>query len=186
MKTIKNLLVVLGFGLLSATAWAQCAPGGQFIEQQGQGVTYGICTYPSGNYYTHGANETPVPTGSGSSGSSGSARPQPPKIINRYGAVAMNSKTGGYDSSFGQDSSKQASKQALDKCGSGCRIIATYANTCAAMSWGSYQNSSAKNGKTSVEFGANSQIAEANALKSCKAKGNQNCQIVFSECSKYK
>jgi hypothetical protein len=98
----------------------------------------------------------------------------------------MNSKTGGYDSSFGQDSSKQASKQALDKCGSGCRIIATYANTCAAMSWGSYQNSSAKNGKTSVEFGANSQIAEANALKSCKAKGNQNCQIVFSECSKYK
>jgi hypothetical protein len=96
----------------------------------------------------------------------------------------MNPKTGLYDSSFGQDSSKQASKQALDKCGLGCRVIATYANTCAAMSLG-VRGQGKNSGRTSVEFGENSQAAEVNALKSCKAKGAQNCQIVFSECSKY-
>jgi hypothetical protein len=180
MKTIRllqSLLIALGVFSGVVFAHGEC-PGTGVIDYSSM-----TCFFPDGSSppMTIG-----VPSSGSSSGSSGSARPQPPKIINRYGAVAMNSKTGGYDSSFGQDSSKQASKQALDKCGSGCRIIATYANTCAAMSWGSYQNSSAKNGKTSVEFGANSQIAEANALKSCKAKGNQNCQIVFSECSKYK
>jgi hypothetical protein len=182
MKAIKNLLVVLGFGLLSASAWAQCAPGGQFIEQQGQGVTYGICTYPSGNYYTHGANETPVPTGSGSSGSSGSARPQPPKVVNRYGAVAWNTKSNLFDSTYNADSRSAAEQSALSKCGAGCKIISSYSNQCTALAIG-YP----KKGKGSYVTPAsniNSKTAESKALASCSIKA-KNCQIVLSECSKY-
>ena len=182
MKAIKNLLLVLGFGLLSATAWAQCAPGGQFIEQQGQGVTYGICTYPSGNYYTHGANETPVPTGSGSSGSSGSAQPQPPKIINRYGAVAWNSATNNFSSAKNESSKSQANSVALAGCGVGCKIMNSYANSCIAVAWGAK-----KVGSTTITASnPNLQIAESNALAKCNRSKAQNCQIVLSECSKYK
>ena len=180
MKAIKNLLVVLGFGLLSASAWAQCAPGGQFIEQQGQGVTYGICTYPSGNYYTHGANETPVPTGSGSSGGSGSARPQPPKVINRYGAVAWNNKTGGFDSAYNEDSRVKAEASALKKCGVGCIVVSSYSNQCVAVAHGLVK----KGGVTPISFGTQKTTAEANALKLCKDKGATNCQIMMpAECS---
>jgi hypothetical protein len=183
MKTIKNLLVVLGFGLLSATAWAQCAPGGQFIEQQGQGVTYGICTYPSGNYYTHGANETPVPTGSGSSGGSGSARPQPPKVINKYGAVALNKSGGSFGSVRMASSEQEAIQGALADCGGkGCSIFSSYKNQCVAMAWGKKN----RGGMNFQAFSLQSSDAENSALKKCTTSKAQNCQIVLSECSKYR
>jgi hypothetical protein len=184
MKAIKNLLVVLGFGLLSASAWAQCAPGGQFIEQQGQGVTYGICTYPSGNYYTHGANETPVPTGSGSSGSSGSARPQPPKVINRYGAVAYDLKAGYVGKSSNASSTKEANAAALAECNSkGCQIISSYSNQCVAVAYG-YKKSSLAVGRIFTANSMSSSSASDKVLKAC-AHHAKNCQVILSECSKY-
>jgi hypothetical protein len=182
IRILKGFLVVLGLGLLGSAAWAQCAPGGQFIEQQGQGVTYGICTYPSGNYYTHGANETPVPTGSGSSGGSGSARPQPPKVINRYGAVAWNNKTGGFDSAYNEDSRVKAEASALKKCGVGCIVVSSYSNQCVAIGFGSLKKG--RGGYRGVATNLIPKVAESKAFASCNAKAN-NCQIILSECSKY-
>jgi hypothetical protein len=182
MKAIKNLLVVLGLGLLSATAWAQCAPGGQFIEQQGQGVTYGICTYPSGNYYTHGANETPVPTGSGSGGSRGSSAPSKPRVLDsKYGAVALDMKTGGFDSAYGEVSEAVAKRNALARCKSkSCKIIGSYRNTCVAVARGSSKGRS----PTPVDFATQKDLAESKALSKCKAEGASNCRIIMpAECS---
>jgi hypothetical protein len=173
---------VLGFGLLSASAWAQCAPGGQFIEQQGQGVTYGICTYPSGNYYTHGANETPVPTGSGSSGSSGSARPQPPKIINRYGAFAYDRSNNKFGYGNNKSSQSLANAEALKSCATkGCKVFGTYSNQCAALVWGKKRTDG---GIVMFDVALNQRNAEEAALRSCSKKA-QNCQVLISECSKY-
>jgi hypothetical protein len=182
MKTIKNLLVVLGLGLLSATAWAQCAPGGQFIEQQGQGVTYGICTYPSGNYYTHGANETPVPTGSGSGGSRGSSAPSKPRVLDsRYGAVALDMKTGAFDSAYGEVSESEAKRNALRKCASkNCKILGTYRNTCTAVSRGNNKKGSPTFAVGDVQKG----VAESKALARCEEYGASNCRIIMpAECS---
>jgi hypothetical protein len=183
MKAIKNLLVVLGLGLLSATAWAQCAPGGQFIEQQGQGVTYGICTYPSGNYYTHGANETPVPTGSGSGGSRGSSAPSKPRVLDsKYGAVALDMKTGGFDSAYGEVSEAVAKSKALQKCASkNCKIIGYYRNTCTALARGQISKT---RGVTPIQYGITKAIAESKALARCEAIGAKDCKIIMpAECS---
>ena len=182
IRILKGFLVVLGLGLLSSTAWAQCAPGGQFIEQQGQGVTYGICTYPSGNYYTHGANETPVPTGSGSGGGRGSSAPSKPRVLDsRYGAVALDFKTGNFNSAYGEDSETNAKRNALTRCGSkNCKLIANYRNTCVAVAWGNL----VKQGISRAGFGITTSLAEQNALQVCSKQGGRNCKIMMpAECS---
>ena len=185
VRVLKGSLVGLVLGVLSATAWAQCAPGGQFIEQQMQGYTTGFCTYPSGNYYNHGVNETPVPTGNGSSGDSSSStysRPQPPKIINRYGAVALNKSGGSFGSTRMASSEQEAIKGALADCGgTGCSIFSSYKNQCVAMAWGKKN----KGGMNFQAFSLQSADAENSALKKCTTSKAQNCQIVLSECSKY-
>ena len=167
MKLLSGCLVA---GVLSVTALAQNPETGALMTDPNIGCAYGYDQY---GYMNCG----------GSNASSGSARSQPPKVINRYGAIAMNSKTGSYNSSFGQDSSKQASKQALDKCGSGCRISTTYANQCVAMAWGLPKNKN-KKGSLPLGFAEVSKIAESKALEKCNITSN-NCQIVLSECSKY-
>jgi hypothetical protein len=145
-------------------------------------VTYGICTYPSGNYYTHGANETPVSTGSGSGGSRGSSAPSKPRVLpSKYGAVALDFKTGNFNSAYGETSEAIAKKNALARCNSkSCKIIGSYSNQCVAVAHGLVK----KGGVTPISFGTQKTTAEANALKLCKDKGATNCQIMMpAECS---
>jgi hypothetical protein len=168
MKTIKNLLLVLGFGLLSATATAQNPETGALMTDPNVGCAYGYGQY---GYMNCG----------GSGGSSGSARPQPPKVINRYGAVAWNSATNNFSSAKNESSKSQANSVALAGCGVGCKIMNSYANSCIAVAWGAK-----KVGSTTItESNPNLQIAESNALAKCNRSKAQNCRIVLSECSKY-
>ena len=169
MKTIKSLLVVLGFGLLSATASAQNPETGALMTDPNIGCAYGYDQY---GYMNCG----------GSGGSSGSARPQPPKVINRYGAVAWNNATNNFSSAKNESSKSQANSVALAGCGVGCKIMNSYANSCIAVAWGAK-----KIGSTTItESNPNLQIAESNALAKCNRSKAQNCKIVLSECSKYK
>ena len=172
MKTIKNLLIVLGlgFGLLSATATAQNPETGALMTDPNVGCAYGYDQY---GYMNCG----------GSSGSSGSARPQPPKVVNRYGAVAMNLNTGLFDSAYNEDSRATAETIALSKCGAGCKIISSYGNQCAAVGLGTAKNG--KGGYRGIATNRDPKVAESKALASCNAKA-KNCQIILSECSKYK
>ena len=169
MKTIKNLLVVLGFGLLSATATAQNPETGALMTDPNIGCAYGYDQY---GYMNCG----------GSGGSSGSARPQPPKVINRYGAIAWNTQTNLFDSAYNENSAATAKQLALTRCGNGCRVISSYSNQCVAAAIGSPKNGRGTYIATSPNI--NSKIAESKALASCNAKA-KNCQIVLSECSKY-
>jgi hypothetical protein len=169
MKTIKNLLLVLGFGLLSASASAQNPETGALMTDPNVGCAYGYGQY---GYMNCG----------GSAGSSGSARPQPPKVVNRYGAIAWNNKTGAFDSAVNQDSKKKAVSVALNKCGKDCTIVSTYANQCTSVVWG--QKNSGSTGKLFYGNSLNQSTAESQALQNC-SKAARNCQVFISECSKY-
>lgn len=167
MKLLSGCLVA---GILSITAWAQNPETGALMTDPNIGCAYGYDQY---GYMNCG----------GSSGSSGAARPQPPKIINRYGAVAMNLQTGVFDSTSNEGSQRVAEKSALSKCGAGCKIISSYWNQCTAIGYGQSKKNSKASYQT-VGVNLNSKVAESKALSSCNAKAN-NCQIILSECSKY-
>lgn len=177
MKTIRllqSLLIALGVFSGVVFAHGEC-PGTGVIDYSSM-----TCFFPDGSSppMTIG-----VPSSGSSSGSSGSARPQPPKIINRYGAVAMNLRTSLFDSANNEGSQRAAEKLALSKCGAGCKIISSYWNQCAAIGYGQSKKNS-KAGYQTVGVNLNPKIAESKALASCNAKAN-NCQIILSECSKY-
>jgi hypothetical protein len=176
MKTIRllqSLLIALGVFSGVVFAHGEC-PGTGVIDYSSM-----TCFFPDGSSppMTIG-----VPSSGSSSGSSGSARPQPPKIINRYGAVAMNLNTGFFDSVYNESSRTTAEKSALSKCGSGCILISSYSNQCAAVGFGRAKNG--KGGYRGIATNPDSKVAESKALASCNAKAN-NCQIILSECSKY-
>ena len=170
MKTIKNLLVVLGFGLLSATATAQNPETGALMTDPNVGCAYGYGQYGYMN------------CGGGSGGSSGSARPQPPKIINRYGAFAYDRSNNKFGYGNNKSSQSLANAEALKSCATkGCKVFGTYSNQCAALVWGKKRTDG---GIVMFDVALNQRNAEEAALRSC-SKNAQNCQVLISECSKY-
>lgn len=180
MKTIRFLaavsgaFLVLGFG---NQAFAQCAPGGQLIQQNGVGWNAAFCNYPDGSYPNHAPGDIPATSRTNTS------VPSKPKvvIVNKYGAVAVNDKRGVIDSTYGQDSQSRANQLALSKCGVGCLVVSTYHNQCTAVAFG--QRNNGKSGFRWIESSKSNQIAEQKALAACNAKAS-NCKIVLSECSK--
>ena len=167
MKLLSSCLVA---GVLSATAWAQNPETGALMTDPNIGCAYGYDQY---GYMNCG----------GSNASSGSARPQPPKIINRYGAVALNKSGGSFGSTRMASSEQDAIQGALADCGGkGCSIFSSYKNQCVAMAWGKKN----RGGMNFQAFSLQSADAENSALKKCTTSKAQNCQIVLSECSKYK
>ena len=163
MKAIKSLLVVFGFGLLSATASAQNPETGALMTDPSVGCAYGYGQY---GYMNCGG------------GSSASARPQPPKFYERYGAVAINLKTFDFASTYVGYTREDAERSALGMCGVGCEILETYTNKCIALAIGPFQNR-----KTSaIATSQNSKRADSNALAECSKK-SKGCKIVLSECA---
>ena len=172
MKTIqvlKGLLVVMGFGLLSATASAQNPETGALMTDPNIGCAYGYDQY---GYMNCG----------GSGGSRGSSAPSKPRVLaSRYGAVALDFKTGNFNSAYGETSEINAKRNALTRCGSkNCKLIANYRNTCVAVAWGSL----VKQGISRAGFGTTTSLAEQNALQVCSKQGGRNCKIMMpAECS---
>ena len=175
IRCLQSLLMIGVLGLFSSVSWSQmsCMPGGQL---QGNGW----CAYPDGSYMPHQLGAQVVLPGPQNRG--GSSVSQPPKIINRYGAVAWNSATNNFSSAKNESSKSQANSVALAGCGVGCKIMNSYANSCIAVAWGAKRVGST----TITESNPNLQIAESNALAKCNRSKAQNCKIVLSECSKYK
>lgn len=169
MKMIKSLLVVLGFGLFSAITHAQNPETGALMTDPNVG-----CAYDYGQYGYMSCG--------GSGGSGGSSAPSKPRVLaSRYGAVALDMKTGAFDSSYGETSEAIAKKNALTRCKSkNCKIFGSYKNACAAVSRGSF----GKLSTTFIQGDPQKNLAESKAIEKCKSQGGMNCRIIMpAECS---
>ncbi|MGL4768584.1 MAG: DUF4189 domain-containing protein [Formosimonas sp.] len=184
---LKKLVCALALCLSTGSVFAQvCGDGGQFVwDPSGQNSCYGGSQgnrpYGTNVYDGVGPPVNNGGTGSGTSGG-GNGGYSAPRVINRYGAVAWNDRTGDFDSSYGQASKQRARQQALEKCGFGCKVVNTYFNQCAAIALGTQNNG--RVGYRTGGYHENHEIAEQKALSACSTKAN-NCKIVLSECSKF-
>ena len=126
--------------------------------------------------------------GSPQSSNGGSAQNNT-KVINinvpsKYGAWAVNSKTGIAGGALNQNSRAAAEKEAIKTCEQGgrnapCKVEAWVRNGCIAVAQGN-------EGKQSKVFPSTTKPdrAEAEALRKCQAAGVPQCKIVVSEaCS---
>ena len=185
---LKKLCLSLGFLLgvfTSSLALAQvCGDGGQ-IGTDLDGKTL-ICfngtsgAHPYGQHPRDGIGSLPA-GGTNTAGSQGGFASAPKvTVVNRFGAVALNADGSAFGFSSNQSSKIEAAQGAVNSCAQpGCRVVGTYANTCAAFAWGKLNHG----GLTRLESGVTKEIAEASALEACNKKA-KNCQILMSECSK--
>ena len=108
-------------------------------------------------------------------------RATPPRIeyVDRWGAFAVNPKTGGFEFSFGESTKEQAKKLALERCGTKCVVQSVYSTQCIAYSFGQRKNG----GKASYFTDKDPAVAERKSLERCVKSGAKNCQIKTVECS---
>ena len=126
---------------------------------------------------------------------SGNSTPPPKKIIyhdvkvpSKFGAVAMNMKTGDAPGVLNKNSLSEAKKEALAECRKGdrnapCKVVSWVRNGCIAAAKGQL----IKNPKLWGTFYAAEEqgLAEAEALRQCRADPKvTNCEIALPEgCS---
>ena len=126
---------------------------------------------------------------------SGSSAPPPKKIIyydvmvpSKFGAVAMNMKTGNAPGVLNKNSLSEAKKEALAECRKGdrnapCKVVSWVRNGCIAAAKGQL----IKNPKLWRTFYAAEEqgLAEAEALAKCRADPKvTNCELALPEgCS---
>ncbi len=110
---------------------------------------------------------------------SGGSQPTRTVIVDRFGAVALNAKTGTYGYAQQKSSKEEAQTAAIADCNDGCSIVGTYSNQCAAYVKGIQPTGY---GLSKLGFGKSKPVAEQNALAACGKKA-KNCQILMSECS---
>ena len=155
-----------GFGLLVSmiafipTAWGQCATG---VNTGG-----GNCVPPDaagmpGSAPNQGNYPPPAP---------------PPVWKDSWGAIVIDSETGGAGTIIERDTKSQAVRDATRDCESrgatGCKVELTYYNQCAAVGWGM--------GGHGVASAPTKDQAEDHAMSSC-SKVASECKIVYSDCS---
>jgi len=94
-----------------------------------------------------------------------------------YGAIAYSASTGGYGTSFGNATRKEAEAEALEGCskhGEGCQVAVWVENGCAALAaddqagWG--------------EWADDLETAKSKALAACNRESNK-CNLVVSDCT---
>jgi hypothetical protein len=97
---------------------------------------------------------------------------------NKWGAIALDKDSGDAGTIIGRDTKENAVHDAMSDCeargASGCRVVLTYYNQCAAIAW--------SDNAYGVSGGETVQLAESGALGTCIKKGT-NCKIVYSACS---
>ncbi|SEO82425.1 protein of unknown function [Luteibacter sp. UNC138MFCol5.1] len=108
-----------------------------------------------------------------------SAPPVPqPAWADSWGSIAIDDDTGQAGTITGRRSREDAERAALHDCGlkgaSGCKIVMTYRNQCAAVAWGKAGGRVARN---PTENGA-----QDDAMEECKRNMN-GCRVVYSGCS---
>jgi hypothetical protein len=157
------------------SAWAQvCGDGGQIVSNGGSL----LCVNGSAGTRPYGSHTY---DGVGAPSSGGYTKPSKPRVLaSKYGAIALNMKGAGFDSTYGETSETEAKRNALAKCGSTCKIIASYWNTCAAVGWGTRKNRTFY----PIVYSTQKSTIESKVLAKCKAEGGRNCKIMMpAECS---
>jgi hypothetical protein len=156
--SMKNrLLIPLGLLLCTGNVYAEgnCPPG----------------YYPIGGPEVQGC--APMNTGSGG------APPDPgPQWAKRWGAMAYDSRSGGFGGVDGLPSKRKAQKAAVAGCrqngGNSCKVISIYYNQCGAMAWG--------NKRYFVWRGPDPSDNVRKALSDCNQSGG-TCEIFHNGCS---
>ena len=109
-------------------------------------------------------------------------------IPSKYGALALNKKTGISGGAIQMDSLSRAKKEAIKKCENGgknvpCTIVQWVRNGCIAAARGIKTNVS---NNPFISFFDAGKVGEAEkkAMTNCRASGASNCEIYISEaCS---
>lgn len=173
-------LFLLVLGLASFNAHANGCPG-QFDPATG------ICRFQGNNGELIHYNIAPP--------QSGSTTPPPQKIIyydvkvpSKFGAVAMNMKTGYGAGVLNKNSLSEAKKEALAQCRQGdknapCKVVSWVRNGCIAAAKGKEINNPGK--WKSFYVGKEKGLAESEALAQCRADPKvTNCELSLPEgCS---
>jgi hypothetical protein len=89
-----------------------------------------------------------------------------------WGAIAYNSRTGGYGFAVDRKTRREAEAEAFSQCGSSCDLIKTFRDSCGAIA--------VKPKRAIWETGASREIAETKALKKC---GGDSCKIAVWACT---
>ena len=169
-------LILIFLGLASFNVYANGCPG-QFDPVSG------ICRFQGHNGELIQYNMAPPQS------SNGGSVQNSPKVVNinvpsKYGAWAVNLKTGIAGGALNMNSRAAAEKEAIKTCEHGgrnapCIVSAWVRNGCIAVAQG-------KEGKQSRVFSGTTEPgrAEAEALRKCQTAGVPQCKIVVSEaCS---
>lgn len=147
--------------LYASMAWAQCAPGVPSAGNPG-------CIPPDQSnspYYQENSNQQATPR-------------QQAVWADRWGAIAIDSETGGAGTVAGRTSKADAVQAATSDCmkhgATHCKVELAYYNQCAAIAWGSTQHG--------VAGDASESLAQSAAMKYCR-DGAADCKVVYSACS---
>lgn len=153
-------LIAMVMLVTTAPAWSQCATG---VNTGG-----GNCVPPDASGMPgYNANQGEAP-----------AQPQPRWQLT-WGAIVIDSKTGGAGTVTGRSSKIEAIRDATHDCeshgASGCKVELTYQNQCAAVAWGA--------GGRGLAHGPDVHKTEGDAIAACNDSGAQACKLVYSACS---
>ncbi len=102
-------------------------------------------------------------------------------VSNSYatGALAIDSNQGDqYGFSYNYSSSSAAQERALNECGSGCHIVKTFSNTCAAYAADQAYGSTAYGWATANS----SSSAQSSAIQYCRRQGGSQCTVRVWGC----
>ena len=97
------------------------------------------------------------------------------------GALALNSSSTRYGWAINYDTASAARQRALNECGSGCRVVATFQG-CGALAV-----ESGREVRNAAGWSFNRTTrgqAESAAMQTCRNRGGRSCRIVVSQCNR--
>jgi len=101
-----------------------------------------------------------------------------PARADTYGAIAYSEQNAAYAWSVDQGSAQGANLRALSYCtkkSDGCKVVASFSNSCAALAVG-------VNNRFAAGQAGTSQQAQSDALNACRIKRGTGCQIKLAFC----
>jgi Domain of unknown function (DUF4189)/Protein of unknown function (DUF3617) len=102
-----------------------------------------------------------------------------PARADTYGAIAYSEQNGANAWSVDQASAEGANLRALSFCtkkSDGCKVVASFSNSCAALAVGVNKRFAASQAGTS-------QQAQSDALDACRSKGGTRCDVKVAFCA---
>lgn len=165
---LKHLLVGVLIAVMPGMAKAEgrCPPGMFETVSRDYLACAPIPGYGQGDSDTGEESQPPIPT----------------EWEERWGAIATESKGGGFGAVNSFESESAATQAALQQCRTTatisqtkCEVQISYRNQCAAYAWGA--------GRSVASHAIDIPTATEDALKSCGATAGTACKIYYSGCS---